>query len=268
MIALVVAALAGGPELAVDWTGLSGTRPVERHAPACAGDAVLGAALVTYSRKGGLSAWGHSSLRFWVCDAGRIADIELEAYRLSRNERAILMERHPDLDPAHLRSQAGSLVVFRNDGPVDNGFYGQMQARNRDILELWLDPAKIDVQALYARSITLWEAQMHALRTGGALTERYRGLGPNCTALFRGLATRGRPVTPFAWYRRFVDDAGLRVLHPGHHTARRLVRTGEREATRRRRVILRGSSRIPGPTRAILDGEVLPDARPALLTSD
>jgi hypothetical protein len=260
----LVGALAARPVYEVDWTGLSVDRPVQAHAPDCSivpGTRVLRGALVTYSRKGGLSTWGHSAMRFQVCTDGRFRDVEFEAFRLSPNEQRILLDEVDGLDPAHLESQQGALVWFANEPVVDRGFYHQMQARNRDVLELWLDPADGDLASIYEALDARYREQIRRLWAHEPLPVRYRALGPNCTAVLADLPGR-RAITPFAYLRRFEAAARRRVLHPSHHTVRKLLADRARVPERipRPAPVFRWTRRLGDAEDAL--GEVLRTARP------
>ncbi len=263
-------ASAAPPLYELDWTGLSVDHPVRAHAPDCSGVAgtrVLRGALVTYSRKGGLSTWGHSSVRFQVCEGRQFRDVEFEAFRLSANERAILLEEYPDLNPEHLESQAGALVWFANEPVVDRGFYHQMQARNRDIFELWFEPDRaiaegVDLTTLYEALDQRHRTQLARLRAHRNLEVRYRALGPNCTAVFADLDLPG--ITPFAYLRRFEDQAHRRVMHPSHHTVRRLLASGPQDVPAfipRPSPVFRWSPQLSPSVQADLE-VVLQSARP------
>lgn len=224
--------------LLVDWTSLDAYdgAPVAAHArDLCAArpDAVLAAAIVTYSRKQGNMAWGHSALRFLRCERGALHDESFEAYRFGAYSRELLAWRHPEAafldDPDYLRDLRGALVWFRNDGTVDNGHYGLSQASNREILELWLPPD--DLEGLYAAQVSRLLVQAAAFDALAPLPDRYRPLGDNCTAhLRRDLA--GDAVLPWAWWRQFRDRAVLAVLYPSHHAARRWLDDPPQQTTR------------------------------------
>jgi hypothetical protein len=249
----------------VDGTSLSlnaGRWPMRRAATCSGGGGsrTLGVALVVYSRKQATMSWGHASLRVVRCVDGVLGDAEYETYRLSRWNERLFREEHAGeafLDGPYLGSQRGALVLFRNPDPVDAGWYGDAQGRNREIYELWLDRTPQQLDAI-ARGAERWyEEQRATLRAEAPLPEQYRALSTNCTAVFqRLLGEEEPPVMPFAWLRRMEGRARLKVLRPSHALVRRWggVPAGPVE---RPRPLLRWSTSIPEPVGAELGSALL-----------
>jgi hypothetical protein len=260
LVRLVVAAtaVASTPAGAADdWTidgtslALNAGRWPMRRAAICRGrrgTRTLGVAAVVYSRKQGTMAWGHASLRVVRCVDGALSDAEYETYRLSGWNEQLFREEHAGeafLDGSYLREQRGALVLFRNPDPVDAGWYGDAQARNREIYEMWLDRRPAELDAIAAGAERWYDEQLATLRATRPLPERYRALTVNCTALFqRLLGVEDPPTLPFAWLRRLSSGARLRVLHPSHALVRRWDGLPAAPAARAHPV-LRGSARIP-----------------------
>ncbi|MEQ1507316.1 MAG: hypothetical protein ABMB14_34120, partial [Myxococcota bacterium] len=214
----------------IDGTSLStnGGRWPVRAAADCADrdDHTLGVALVVYSRKQGTMAWGHASLRTVSCADGAVVDLEYETYRMSRWNAQMLRDEHagePFLDDAgYLDRLRGALVLFRNVDPVDRGWFGEAEAHNREVLELWLDRPQDELDAIAAAADRWYATQRDTLRARAPLDARYRPLSTNCTTVFqRLLGVDDPPTMPFAWLRAEADDAQLRVLHPSHALVRR-----------------------------------------------
>jgi hypothetical protein len=192
-------------------------------APVIDGQALqpLGVAVVVYSRKQGTMAWGHASVRVLYCLGGQVVDREYETYRLSAwNEvevrRAYVGEAF--LDGHYLREQRGALFLFRNEQAVDGGWIGDALAHNREVYTTWLDldPAE---QAQVVLGLEAWHAdQLAQLRALAPLTERYRALSTNCTAVLQRTLPEigGRAHLPFTWLRR-AAPTGTTVLYPSHH---------------------------------------------------
>jgi hypothetical protein len=234
-----------------------------RRAATCAdrGSRTLGVALVVYSRKQATMAWGHASLRVVRCLDGAVRDEEYETYRLSAWNERLFREEHAGeafLDGPYLGSQRGALVLFRNPDPVDAGWYGDAQGKNREIYELWLDRTPEQLDAI-ARDAERWyEDQRATLRAEAPLPERYRPLSTNCTAVFRRLIgdEDGGPVTPFAWLRRMEGRALLKVMRPSHALVRRWGGIPA-DVVRRPRPLLRWSVGIPEPVGAEVGAALL-----------
>lgn len=194
----------------------------------CGIDRVLGVSVVIYSRKQGTMAWGHSSLRTVACRDGALRDTEFETYRLSRWNERMFADEHvgePYVRDDLLRRYRGALVLFRNDDPVDRGWFGDAQAHNREIYELWLDLPQETLEKIVLDAERWYEEQHLTMRAGEPLPERYRPLSTNCThvlvrllgAPLAGVLGAGVPPhLPFAWLRLLEDGALLRVLHPSH----------------------------------------------------
>ena len=210
---------------------LNAGRWVVRAAVECpeAGARTLGVAAVVYSRKQGTMAWGHSSLRTVRCRQGELLDREYEVYRLAGWNEQMFLDEHrgePYADPEHLRQYRGALVLFRNPDPVDGGWFGEAQAHNREIYELWLDLPQQDLDRIAEQAERWYEEQRETLLAGGELAERYRALSTNCTAvlarlLSEPLGLEHPPTLPFGWMRLLEERAFLRVLHPSHALAAR-----------------------------------------------
>lgn len=241
----------------VDGTSLAAVRgqePVRSHvrcpppsaeSPRLRGRALrtLGVAVVAYSKKQGTTTWGHASLRILHCLDDELVDAEYEAYRLSGWNERQLREEHEGQGFAEggwLTTQRGRLVLFRNDAPVDGGWYAENQAANREIYEVWLDLAPAELDAVTLAIEARYAAQLELLRASKDLDERYLAWTPrNCTTVFGALPERLRvdtrhPVTPFAWVRRLERGGWVRerVLYPSHHLVRRW--DGELPAASRR----------------------------------
>ncbi len=217
--------------LAVPWT-VDATSfdaaATKSSAVPCASDngepTTLAVALVVYSRKQITMAWGHSSLRIVRCVAGEVVDQEYETYRLGRWNESLLVEAHAGedfaSDPAYLRTQRGSLVLFRNDDPVDAGWYRDAQGSNREIYELWLDLPPDALRAVAARAEDWYDTQLHTLRSREALGSAYVPWTRNCTTVLKQILPAGVHVDsalPFAWLRAHEAQAAGRVLHPSSH---------------------------------------------------
>ncbi|MBX2797067.1 MAG: hypothetical protein KTR31_05350 [Myxococcales bacterium] len=235
---LGIAAALAGATWEVDATSLHlhrGTAPVATFAP-CDADApedeaprTLGVALVAYSKKQGTMSWGHASLRVVSCSGPELVDLEYETYRLSGwNEEQLRSEHRGEVFTRGdwLSSQRGALVLFRNRDPVDAGWYGDAQARNREIYEVWLDLSQEDLDAVAQRADAAYAEQLSRLRAGQDLPQRYDVVRRNCTWVLSSFLpqelVRGAPITPFAWVRRLPPDVvRARVLHPSHHLVNR-----------------------------------------------
>ncbi len=192
----------------------------------------LGVAAVAYSKKQGTMTWGHASLRILHCLDDELFDAEYEAYRLSGwNERQLRDEHEGEAfaESASLTEQRGRLVLFRNDRPVDGGWYATEQASNREIYEVWLDLRDDELDEVTLAIHRRYADQLERLRRGEDLARGYVAWTPrNCTTVFEALPERlrddtGHPVTPFAWVRRLEDGGWVkgRVLYPSHHLVRR-----------------------------------------------
>ena len=227
----------------------------------CEMDRVIGVAVVVYSRKQLTMAWGHSSLRTIACEGGRLRDLEYETYRLSAwNERALLEEHEgePFATPERLAPYRGALVLFRNEGPVEMGWYGDSEAHNREIYELWLDLPDRDLAEIVAAAEAWYEAQRETLREGGALEMRYRPLSTNCTTVLTRLLASplegdlGRPPPHLPFAR-------MRVLHPSHALVARWEGLLPGELPRRPRPVFRWRGELPegflAPTEPELPGQ-------------
>ncbi len=215
-----------------------------RHALNCDdNDGTQGIAAVVYSRKQGTMAWGHASVRAVGCRDGEPFDHEYETYSVTRGnwpEIERVLAGDPVLeDEGYWRRQRGRVFAFRNDDPVDGGFYADSHARNREIYELWLDVTPEDaesmVDALEARLVD----QSRRLQERDDLDGRYGALSTNCTLPLQQLLG-GDWHLPFRWLRELQDGARLRVLHPSRHLLARWDVVPERVERRPRPVLRRG----------------------------
>lgn len=246
------------PEYLVDASPFAvhaGARPVAA-AVACGsagvGEQVVGVAVVVASRKPGMLAWGHASLRVVACVDGEVSDREYEAYRLGAwNERLLAQEHEGEAFAADgsLAARRGSLVLFRNEAAVDGGWFAQVGEENRDLWEIWLDLPPERLAAVSAGARAWYDAQQETLASERPLPERYVPWRRNCTAVLRDLLPELDPgsALPFAWLRALEPEATLRVVHPSPHRLRAL---GAADRTRRTRAVL--------PARATLDPASVP----------
>ncbi len=238
-------AAAAGPRYRVD---LSSQRAAAETFPVahaghevCAdppgGDGPFAVAVVVYGRRFGVSAWGHTSLRFLSCRAGQVEDVEFEYYRFGKGTGVQLPARHPGEDfahdPATRRAARGHLYLLSNEHPVDSGHFARELEKNREIWEAWLDLPGDEIALLLRRLEDREARQLERFRARAPLAEgRYVGLGRNCTvpvreamALVEDTDDEIAPgVFPFAVLRRLEarDDTTL-VLHPSPHALRRMV---------------------------------------------
>ncbi len=202
-----------------------------REAIVCEGEAELaslrgeplstrGVAVVVYSRKQGTMLWGHASLRAVGCWAGQPFDWEYEVYRFGPGnwgEISRVLAGDEVLDDAeYLRAQRGALFRFRNDDPVDGGFFAASHARNREIYELWLDLAAPERDHIVSTLEAGLDEQARRLRAREPLEGRYGALSTNCTLPIQELLNQ-RWHLPYRWMRELQDDALRRVVHPSHH---------------------------------------------------
>jgi len=241
-------ALAGAVDAAVDlsaWDPRESGYPVARLGAAlCLGHDdgdVLATAIVTYGRRPGRSAWGHTSLRFLACESQQLVDVELEYYRMDPSIERWFGKRFRDeawvRDESYLRQQHGKLVLVRNERPADGGFYATELVKNREVIEAWM-PWDADVQrAVYRTFVDRHALQIDTLRKKVPLVGHdYAPMGTNCTLHVRealGIAA-GHPgewigsVFPVANLQMLREADGVRlVLHPSPHAARRIVEDGQ-----------------------------------------
>jgi len=223
--------------------------PVSPDAPTLRGQRLhtLGVAAVVYSRKQFTMGWGHASLRALLCLDGELVDVEYEAYRLGPGnmhevERVLAGESVLG-DADYLRRERGALFRFRNDHPVDGGFYAASHDRNREIYELWLDPARHDLDAMVLRLEAALDDQLERLRSRAPLDGRYRVFSTNCTVPLQETLGHAEWAMPFRWLRELRDEAVLRVLHPSVHVAGRW--SDYPDAVRRPSPVFRSQRSVP-----------------------
>ncbi len=183
----------------------------------------LGVAAVVYSRKQGTMGWGHASVRALTCLDGALHDAEYETYRFGPGnqgeiERVLAGEDVLD-DETYLRSQRGALFHFRNDDPVDGGFFAQSHTANREIYELWLPVDRAEADAMVLQLEAKLDDQLQRLRDRDDLQGRYHWWSTNCTVPLQELLGHPEWAMPFRWLRELEGEARLRVLHPSVHLA-------------------------------------------------
>ena len=263
LLALELAWAGGGETWEVDPTSLAPVvgdwvvhhsmrcPPPPDDAPTLRGQSLhtLGVAAVIYSRKQATMGWGHASVRALLCLDGEPHDVEYEAYRLGPGnmgevERVLAGEDVLE-DVAYLDSQRGALFRFRNDDPVDGGFFAASHSSNREIYELWLDPEQHDLDAMVLQLEGALDDQLQRLRTRAPLVGRYRVFSTNCTVPLQEVLGHPEWAMPFRWLRELRDDAVLRVLHPSVHLARRWG--SYPQAVRRPRPVFRRGGEVPSP---------------------
>jgi hypothetical protein len=180
----------------------------------------LGVAVVVYSRKQGTSAWGHASIRAVGCRDGAPFDVEYESYVFSRANAEeidrVLQAASVHPDEAYLRGQRGRLFLFRNDDPVDTGFFELSAHANREIYELWLGVTTAEANEMVQTLEGQLHEQMRRVAAQEPLQGRYRALSTNCTVPMQQLLGHAWHL-PHRWLRELEDDARLRVVHPSVH---------------------------------------------------
>ena len=279
---LASAVAAGAATARVDlsaWDPAVSDYPVARlGAELCTGHAdgdVLATAIVTYGRRPGRSAWGHTSLRFLACEDGLLVDVELEYYRMDASIERWFRDRYSEEawihDAAYLREQYGKLVLVRNERPADGGFYAAEIHKNREVIEAWM-PWSSELQGVvYQTFFDRYNGQLDRLRKRRALTGHdYEPMGTNCTLHVRealGIA-EGRPgswvgsVFPIANLRSLEQQPGVElVLHPSPSAARRLVSGAELRWETDRLPTHLWRRRLPESSRAVVQA-ALKDAVP------
>lgn len=183
----------------------------------------LGVAAVVYSRKQGTMGWGHASFRALRCLDGVPADAEYETYRFGPgNEgeiRRVLAGEDVLDDAAYLRAQRGALFHFRNDDPVDAGFFAQSHTANREVYVIWLDVDRTTADAMVLAREAVLDDQLARLRAREPLEGRYHWWSTNCTVPLQELLGHPEWAMPFRWLRELQGAARLRVLHPSEHLA-------------------------------------------------
>ncbi len=250
----------GAPQPEAGWwvdassAAAPGAWSVRGALPCGEAEGALGVAVVVYSKKQGTMAWGHASVRAVGCRDGEPFDHEYETYVVSRGnwpEIERVLAGDPVLaDEAYWRAQKGHIFAFRNDDPVDGGFYADSHARNREIYELWLDvtPAEADAMVASLEGVLAEQARRVAARE--ELLGRYGALSTNCTLPMQQLLD-GDWHLPFRWLRELEDEARLRVLHPSRHLIARWGVVPERVDRRPRplfrRKVTAAPDRAPGP---------------------
>lgn len=224
----------------VDLSALSPERsawPVDRAgARLCLGHAdgdVLAVAIVTYGRRPGRSAWGHTSLRFLACEDQQLIDEEYEYYRMDGSISRWFRSQYPGEawteDDAYLSAQYGKLVLVRNSRPVDGGFYGVELEKNREIIEAWMPWSPEIRSALWADLRARHDAQIETFRRGEVFEMlRYEPMGTNCTLHVREALRRAEgwdgTVYPIANLRRIKERTDvLFVVYPSPYVLRRLT---------------------------------------------
>ena len=206
--------------------------------PSAAPDgSVLAVAIVTYGRRPGRSAWGHTSLRFLACEDGLLRDVEYEYYRMDASIERWFRAGYGDeawtADASYLARQHGQLVVVRNERPADGGFYAVELAKNREVIEAWMPWSEPVRAQVYAELEDRHAAQLETLRARTDLDGlRYEPMGTNCTLHIReALAVAaGQPDTlagsvfPMRNLRALEarPDVTL-VLHPSPHVLRQVL---------------------------------------------
>lgn len=189
---------------------------------------VLAVAAVLYSKADGPSMWGHASMRFVVCDAGKLRDLEYEYYRFDDTSGAHVARRYRGFafaqDGAYLRSLRGGLLLHRNEGTVDGGFYQAALTDRREIYELWLDLDAAERRDLWQRAEQRYADQLGRFLAREPLEYRYVALGRNCTYQLQSDLIPG-PIMPFMFYRKLQrgGDVRLVVLHPSAHVLSDIV---------------------------------------------
>jgi hypothetical protein len=209
----------------------------------------LGVAAVIYSRKQGTMAWGHASVRVLSCRDGQPHDAEYETYRfgpLNQGEIERVLAGQAVLDDApYLRAQRGALFHFRNDDPVDGGFFAQSHEGNREIYELWLDRDPDELDAMVVALEARLDEQQRRLDARQPLLGRYHWWSTNCTVPLQDLLGHPEWAMPFRWLRELRDDARLRVLHPSEHLVRRWSDELPARVERRPRPVFRRAGALP-----------------------
>ncbi len=198
---------------------------------------VLAAAIVTYGRRPGRSAWGHTSIRFMACEEGQLHDVEYEYYRMDNSIERWFGKVHEGqdwtTDHRYLRTQRGQLMVVRNERPVDGGFYAVELSKNREVVEAWMPWSPELKDRLYAELSHRYEAQIDRLQQRKPLDGyEYKPMGTNCTLHVReALALEAGAdsewlgsVFPMRNLRDLEarDDVRL-VLHPSSHVLRQTL---------------------------------------------
>lgn len=243
-------------------------------------DQVLAVAVVIYGRMGGRSAWGHISIRFLACDAGRFRDVEFEATRMDESLVDWFAAAHPGEGwyymPDFVDVQHDRLVLFRNEGPVDEGVYAEELDKNREVTELWLPVDPDAAAAVLAELDAAFEIQLAELRRGDTVSRpRYRAMALNCTDPVLQLTETAAPAEvrvgslyPLTWLRALEDNPSVRVVvHPSPHVLQSIERrTGDLKAawsgapTRVYRPLVRG--RLPDDRLEAFRARVSMDAEP------
>jgi hypothetical protein len=264
---LVAAAVAREPTFTVDTSALVpnvGLWAVRTSGVDCsgpAGDAIvdgrpartLAVAAEIYSRKGGLSSWGHASVRFLFCQDGALRDVEYEAYAFDRKTGSMLADYWPNddvlADGDYLRGERGSRILYRNDDPVDGGSFAGSAWYNREIYELWLDVGDADA-ALTALDAT-WIDERARMDARQPLAEHYRALAANCTGPLALVAPSVKTSPfPMVWRRRLLASGLVRarVLYPSDWALRHLERRGASTEVTALHPVFRWNRRLPPST--------------------
>lgn len=258
--------------------------PVAHHGRSLCGYAgaddgvVLAAAIITYGRRPGPSAWGHTSLRFLACEDGLLRDVEYEYYRMGGATQDWFRDVFPDAawtaDRAYLRRQRDRLVILRNERPVDGGFFARDLRKNREIIEAWMPWSPALRQQLYTDLDARYSDQIDQMSARTDLNgPRYAWWRSNCTLHIReALAAEAGGEVPVAGsvfpMRNLTalearDDVRF-VVHPSPHTLGPDLVDGTLSETLD--VIPRGLFRRSGDTTGHeLVQEALPEAVPVVV---
>jgi len=202
---------------------------------------VLAAAVVIYARDWGASLWGHSSVRFLICQGGALDDVEFEYYRFSPSSERFVRRMHGEerdcpmgegpydfvQDADYLRSLQGTFFLHRNVRSIDCGHFTEQLSHNREIYEIWLPLSPQERAALYARNLDRYNHQLDQLIAREPLEVRYGALTRNCTWHLRQDLPQVR--SPAALFPMFIlrtllrEPVELAVTYPSEHALLRLA---------------------------------------------
>jgi len=220
--------------------------PVSRLGRPLCGDggapdgSVLAAAIITYGRRPGRSAWGHTSLRFLACEEGLLRDVEYEYYRMGSDVVAWFLgadvERGWTGDRGYLRAQGGRLVLLRNERPADGGTFARELRKNREVIEAWMPWSAELRERLYTMMEIRYADQRALLVARRDLTAPdYAAMRLNCTLHIReALAAEAKAQLPYlgsVYPMRNLTSLQERgdvrfVLHPSPHVVRAALKQG------------------------------------------